>query len=98
MTISYEDARERVREHLEPGWNHGTFCLDDREIRENDEFYVFNVGAREYLVGGDKSYALYGGVTVVFKEDGRVGSLPSPEVAMDPTIRSRPNPNPTLVV
>lgn len=33
---------------------------------------------------------------VVYKEDGRVGSLPSAEMAMDDSIRRRPNPDPTL--
>ncbi|MEU6036395.1 hypothetical protein ABZ801_13380 [Actinomadura sp. NPDC047616] len=36
-----------VREHFERGWAHGTFCLDDRVIVENEEFYVFSIGARE---------------------------------------------------
>ena len=53
MAVTYEQAREIVREGLEPGWPHGAFCLDDREIGENDEFYVFKVGAREYLIDGE---------------------------------------------
>lgn len=98
MAISYEQAREIVRARFEPGWNFGTFCLDDRNIVENDEFWVFAIGAREHLIDKDKEYAIAGGVTVVYKEDGRISSLPSPEIAMDPTIRSRPNPNPTVTV
>ncbi|MFC8045728.1 hypothetical protein [Nocardia sp. NPDC057353] len=35
--------------------------------------------------------------TVAYKADGRIGFLPSVEVAMDDTIRIRPNPNPTVV-
>jgi 5-formaminoimidazole-4-carboxamide-1-beta-D-ribofuranosyl 5'-monophosphate synthetase len=61
VTVSYEEAREIVRAHFEPGWIDGTFCLDDRSITENDEFYVFEVGAREYLVDGDFDYAIAGG-------------------------------------
>jgi 5-formaminoimidazole-4-carboxamide-1-beta-D-ribofuranosyl 5'-monophosphate synthetase len=96
MTVSYEEAREIVRAHFEPGWTHGTFCLDDRSIAENDEFYIFEVGAREYLVDGDFGYAIAGGVPVVFKSDGHIESRASVTVAMDPTVRGRPNPSPTL--
>ncbi|GGQ29413.1 hypothetical protein BKA00_001456 [Actinomadura coerulea] len=96
MAVTYEQARELILAHFEPGWTHGTFCLDDRLIVENDEFYVFGVGAREFIIGGDISYAIAGGVPVVFKEDGRLGSRPSVLVATDPSIRSRPNPNATL--
>lgn len=98
MVISYEDARELVRERFAPGWSHGTFCLDDREIIENDEFYAFSVGNREYLVDDDTRYAVPGGVPVVYKEDGRLGYLSAPAMASDPTIRTRPNPKPTLKV
>lgn len=97
MPISYEEARELIRRETEPDWGFGTYCLDDREIRENDELYVFNVGAREFIVDGNISYALAGGLPVVYKTDGRVGTLPSSMVAMDPSIRTRPNPEPTFV-
>jgi hypothetical protein len=50
MTIAYEEARELMRRAVEPAWNIGTFCLDDSYIVENDEMFVFSVGAREYLV------------------------------------------------
>lgn len=96
MSVTYEQAREIARERSEPGWAHGTFCLDDRMIVENDEFYVFNIDAREYLVDSDASFATVGGVTIVFKEDGRVEARPSVMIATDPSIRSAPNPNPTL--
>jgi hypothetical protein len=96
MAVSYEEAAGIIRAHFEPGWTHGTFCLDDRYITENDEFYVFEVGAREYLVDGDINYALAGGVPVVFKSDGHIESRASVTVAMDPTIRGRPNPTPRL--
>jgi 5-formaminoimidazole-4-carboxamide-1-beta-D-ribofuranosyl 5'-monophosphate synthetase len=98
MSVSYEEAREIVRARFEPGWTHGTFCLDDRYIAENDEFYVFSVGARENIVDGDMSYAIFGGVPIVYKDDGRIGSRASVDVATDPTIQDRPNPNPTLTV
>ncbi|MFG2091384.1 MULTISPECIES: hypothetical protein [unclassified Spirillospora] len=96
MAVTYEQAREIVRKHFEPGWTHGTFCLDDRMIVENDEFYVFNIGAREFILDGDDSYAILGGVSIVFKEDCKVASRPSSVIAVDPSIRRRPNPNPTL--
>ena len=96
MAVTYEEAREIIRRKLEPTWRLGTFCLDDRKIVENDEFFVFNVGAREYIVDGDRSYHILGGVSVVYKEDGRLGSLASVEVAIDPTVTIRPNPAPTL--
>jgi hypothetical protein len=90
MPVSYEQARDIIRRRLEPTWTHGTFCLD--------EFYVFAVGAREFLVDGDESYEAVGGVSVVYKEDGRVGSLASVAVATDPTVRVAPNPAPTLII
>jgi hypothetical protein len=97
VTVTYEQARELVLEHFAPGWTNGTFCLDDRLICENDEFYVFNIGAREFIIAGDSSYATAGSVPIVFKEDGRLESRPSAMVATDPSIRSTPNPNPTMV-
>ncbi|GAB3410699.1 hypothetical protein [Flindersiella endophytica] len=96
MSITYEAARELVREASEPGWSVGTYCLDDRAIVENDTMYVFTVGAREHLVDGDLGYAIAGAVPVVYKEDGRLAWLPSPMVGMDPSLERRPNPSPTL--
>lgn len=98
MAVSHEEAVEIVRAHFEPGWRWGTFCLDDRYIVENDEFYVIAVGSREDLVDHNRDYAVAGGVTIVYKSDGRIGSRASVTVAMDPTIRERPNPHPTLKV
>ena len=97
MTVTYEQARQIVCDHYKPRWTHGTFCLDDREIRENDKFYAFEVGAREYLIDGDESYETSGSrIPVVYKADGRLDFLYSPQVAMDESIRRRPNPHPTL--
>jgi hypothetical protein len=98
VPVTYEEARDAVRARFEPNWSHGTFCLDDRTITETDEFYVFAIGAKEFLVDGDKSYETIGGVTVVRKEDGAIESMPSPVIATDPTLRGTPNPNPTLQV
>jgi len=98
MTVTYEQAREIVRNRFEPGWIDGTFCLDDRLIVENDDFYVFSIGAREFIIDGDFDYMIAGGVPLVFKSDGRIDSRASVDVAMDPSIRRRPNPNPTLTV
>jgi hypothetical protein len=98
MAVTYEEARAIARDFFEPGWTHGTFCLDDRMITETDDLYVFVVGAREFLVDGDESYEAIGGVSVVYKEDGRVASMPSVAVATDPTVRTSPNPNPMLKV
>lgn len=39
-----------------------------------------------------------GGVPIVYKSDGRIDSRASVAVAMDPTVRIRPNPSPTLTV
>jgi hypothetical protein len=79
--VTYQEARETVRAKLEPDWKWGTFGLDDRKIVENDEFWVFAVGGREFIVD---------------KADGRMGSRASVEVALDPAIRSKTNPDPTL--
>jgi hypothetical protein len=98
VTVTYEQARDLVRARFEPGWTYGTFCLDDRKIVETDDVYAFQVGAREFLVEGDESYETVGGVTVVYKADGRLGSLPSVAVATDPSIRITENPQPVLRV
>ena len=96
MAISNEDALQVVLEHFGPRWTDGTFYLDDKKIVETHEAYVFEVGAREWLVDGDISFAIAGGVPVVYKESGELGSLPSAEVATDPTVRIRENPNPSF--
>jgi hypothetical protein len=96
MIVDYDRARELIEEKLRPVWSHGTFCIDDRQISETDEYYAFVVGAREFLVDGDSSFEIIGALNVVYKADGRVDSLPSVDVAMDPTARTRPNPNPTF--
>jgi hypothetical protein len=94
VAITYEEAVRIVLEHSTPGWTIGTFHLDDRKIVETDEVYVFNVGAREYLVDGDMSFAIAGGVPVVYKATGEFGSRSSVVVATDPAMRVRENPNP----
>ncbi|WP_431954011.1 hypothetical protein [Nocardia lijiangensis] len=93
MAVNFDEAVAIVRAALEPGWPFGTFVIDDRKIVENDQYYVVNAGAREYLVDGDFAYAIAGGVTVVNKQSGEMESRPSVEVALDPTIRSSVNPN-----
>lgn len=98
VAVTYEQAREIVRRATEEGWPVGTYCLDDRNIVENDTFYVFQVGAREFLVDGDMSYAMAGSVPVVHKADGRLEFVPSFQIGTDPSIRNRPNPAPTLRV
>ncbi|SCG56391.1 hypothetical protein [Micromonospora inositola] len=96
MAVTYEQARDIVRRATEPDWPVGTYCLDDRKIVENDAFYVFEVGAREFLVGGDMSYMMAGSVPVVYKADGRLEFVPSFQIGTDPSVRNRPNPTPTL--
>lgn len=98
MPVTYAQAVEIVRDLFEPGWTHGTFCIDDRYITENDEFYIVSVGAREFLVDKDLSYAIIGGTSIVFKSDGRVESRASGELLTDQSLRERPNPAPTLKI
>jgi hypothetical protein len=96
VTVSYDEAKDIVTRAVASEWEHGTFCLDDRFIVENDSVYAFAIGAREFLIDGDESYAIAGAVPVVHKDDGRLEWLPSPMVAMDETLRSRSNPDTTL--
>ena len=98
MALSYEEAREIVLREVAPNWGLGTFCLDDREITEDDEVYVFTVGAREYIVDGDESYLTVGGaLPVVHKADGKLESMPwAALLQVRPNLRTQPNPNPTL--
>ncbi|MGW4632144.1 DUF7691 family protein [Nocardia sp. NPDC004415] len=98
MTVSHDEAREIVRARFEPNRpdDFGTFCIDDREITENDELYVFRIGAWEFLIEDDISYAIIpGAVPAVYKRGGRVISLP--HIPWDqPVTVSRPNPSPAL--
>ncbi|MCX4784114.1 MULTISPECIES: hypothetical protein [unclassified Streptomyces] len=95
--ITYEQARDLVRDRLQPTWAPGTFCIDDRKIVENPEMFVFEVGAREFLKDQDPTYAsTLGGVNVVYKTDGRIDTLASLQVATDPSITRRDNPSPTF--
>ncbi|MFC8529470.1 hypothetical protein [Nocardia sp. NPDC057227] len=86
-----------MRREFEPTWQLGTFCLDDRRIVENDRFWVFTIGAWEWIVEVDLDYAIPGPGVVVYKTDGRIGWVHTVDLASDDTIRSRPNPNPTLL-
>jgi hypothetical protein len=64
----------------------------------DNEFYVFSIGDREDLVDGDSSYTIGSGVPIVYKATGRLDSRASVTVATDPTVKGRPNPDPTLPV
>jgi hypothetical protein len=96
MAVTYEQAREIVRQAAEPGWTLGTSCLVDRMIVENDTMYAFTVGAREWIVDGDEDYLVEGAMPVVFKDDGRLAWVPSAQIALDDSLRDRPNAAPTL--
>ncbi|MEY9839449.1 hypothetical protein [Streptacidiphilus sp. EB103A] len=96
MTITYDNARDLVRTTLGRDWTNGTFCLDDRTITETPTHWVFNVGAREFLVDDNPAFAEIGGVTAVRKDDGTIETLSSLTVATDPTTATRPNPSPTF--
>jgi hypothetical protein len=97
---SYEDARELVRRACEPQWQHGTFCLDDREIVQDAEIFVFKIGPRELLVDGDESFELYGGgIPVVEKVTGTMSWVPGYLLYDDhPKLERTRNPHPTLQV
>ncbi|MEV0080506.1 hypothetical protein AB0H58_29205 [Nocardia neocaledoniensis] len=92
--ISFAEAVEMVRARFEPTWSVGTFCLDDREIVENDDFFFINIGAREFIVDENIDFAIAGSVPAVDKGTGRISSVRSVDVAMDPTVRVSVNPNP----
>lgn len=98
--MTYEEARELIRAQLEEGWEDGTFCLDDRQVTDDDEVFVFAVGAREYIVDGDDSYLRVGGaLPVVHKDDGRVEWMAwIGLMSARPQLRTRTNPTPTLQV
>ena len=98
MRVTYEEARDIGVGDVGGGWEVGTFCVDDCQIVESDEVYVFSVEAREYIVGGDINYAVPGGVPVVYRHDGRLEWRPSFMTATDDSLRTRKNPHPTLRV
>lgn len=91
--ITYEQARDLVRQLFEPDWTDGTFHLDDRTVLENDELYVFRIGPRELLVDGDLSYARYGGaVPAVVKATENVVLIPEVRmVELAASLRIRSN-------
>jgi hypothetical protein len=95
--VSYAQARDAVRDAAAPGWQDGTFWLDDTLIVEDGELYYFRVGPREWLVDGDTSRARYGGaVPAVIKATGQLIWMPEVRVALrHRSLRYRPNPDPT---
>lgn len=96
--ISYDEARRKIVDEASRNWARGTFCLDDREIVEDDSIFVFNVGAREYVVDGDRSYVGMGApIPTVDKETGAVAWVPGMLLyGQHPDLQRRPNPDPTL--
>lgn len=62
-------------------WTVGTFCVDVSTITYDDEVFVINVGAREFLVDGDDSFAVAGGVPVVDRHTGEVTTEASADAA-----------------
>ncbi len=94
--ITYHAAVEMVRARFGPAWNVGTFCVDDREIVENGDFFFINIGAREFIVDGDINFAIAGSVPAVEKLTGRISSVRSVDVAMDPTVQISANPEPSF--
>lgn len=91
--ISYEQARDLVRQSFEPDWSDGAFYLDDRTVLENDELYVFRIGPRELLVDGDQTYARFGGgVAAVVKATGNLVVIPEVRmIELAGTLRIRSN-------
>jgi hypothetical protein len=93
--ITYREARALVATALARSWREGTFCIDDRQIIEDDDAFLFPVGPREQLVDGDQAYATFGGgVVAVVKSRREVVWVP--EVRLIPrlaSLRVRPNPD-----
>lgn len=87
----YQQARDLVVGTLAPRWREGTFHLDEDAVLENDELFVFRVGARELLVDGDLAYARFGGgVPAVLKASGRLVWIPEVRlVELAPSLRRR---------
>lgn len=79
MATTYEQAAKAVYDasikEWEPSW--GTFLLDDRDIIEDDEVFVFIVGAREMLIDMNPDFTTVGGGNgVVSKIDGTLTRVP----------------------
>ena len=71
--ISFEDARAIVTAKLLPDWNavEGTFYVADYGW-ENDQFYSLAVGAKEFLVDGNRDFFVVDDVLyLVEKKTGR---------------------------
>ncbi|MCL2455845.1 MAG: hypothetical protein FWD18_11190 [Micrococcales bacterium] len=99
MSITYEQAAEIVYSEGVSGWepSWGTFILDDRSIMEDDEVFVFIVGAREMLVDMNPDFMTVGGGNgVVSKADGTLRWIPWVFIEEErPDLTQRPNPRPT---
>ncbi|MEV0462951.1 hypothetical protein AB0I30_17180 [Nocardia tengchongensis] len=115
-SVSYEQAFEIVRADIQSGlWKQQApwmrFCIDDREIVENDKLFKFRVLPRESLRASlmTGEVPIGGSVTVVYKADGgleiiaggaffRRESNRRDRARWGNATTSRPNPNPRLIM
>ena len=98
MTITYERAAAIVYNEASSEWDPswGTFVLDDRDVVEDEEVFVFVVGSREMLVDMNPDFLMAGDRNgVVSKADGSLTWVPWLFVQEEhPNLVERPNPNP----
>jgi hypothetical protein len=69
--ISPAEARERLRAHLEPSWPHESLCVTMHGW-EDEDFYEFGFGTREWIEEGDRRYATTDAVHLIDKRTGQV--------------------------
>lgn len=97
-TVTYEQAAEIVYEASVATWDpsYGTLIIDDRVIIEDDDVYVFIVGARENLIDMNPEYLTAGDSNaVVDKTDGTLMWIPWHFIQDErPDLVERQNPNP----
>ncbi|MCL2455408.1 MAG: hypothetical protein FWD18_08975 [Micrococcales bacterium] len=98
MSVTYDQAAEIAYGAGLDGWDSslGTFLLDDRDIIEDDEVFVFVVGSREHLIDRNPRFFMAGGGSgVVSKTDGTIEWIPWHFLQeMRPGLVERPNPSP----
>jgi hypothetical protein len=73
MTATLEEAYKTIEREVGRDWDTGTFMIERGKTAESDLAWVFSVGAREYLVDGNRDFLILGGnVPVILKFTGEL--------------------------
>lgn len=80
MSVTFEEARERVWEHLRPSWELGELYVAPWGHEDADAYQII-AGARQWITGDDPAFMdLTGIVWLVDKATGAVDEVNSAEI------------------